>query len=458
MNDEDFLSDLRAELKRPSFFPLVLRLSFIALRRRKTSFPPGFFVSGRLFGFARRNACLRLWQRLRNRKTELVEADFFSGDFYLACNRDVEVAGWNPWLHYQLFGRAEGRSPHPLVNPRFLASELEVGLADAVDVYLSESDYWHVSPSEYVDVWGFLRAGKSDGIRHPFVQMLEDGFATEPWVSQRLQIINLSLAGANAFELQALAVISSLNGAKALWQEIRVIRRRDVSNAEELSQKCLQCIPGFGLFGESGTYFPHGPSLISSDQSTVAGPDQVIFLAAEGKLVSSTLIYMTGNLSVETLEVILPNLKSNSAVAPSSLEQEQALRYLKSQMKFDIQILAFGVKAAISPTEIIEVEGENRVSNREWDNVRVESVDFQKVSILLGRNESERSLINPKITELLVRGAHLCIVDGETIAPWLPTLWQSEAIFFGEETSRWISIARLTTQCAPLVGVSDILI
>lgn len=458
MKNPDFLSDLRTEIKRASFFPLILRLSLVALRHKKSSFPPGFFVSGSFFNFGHKNACLSLWRRLRNRKSETDTADIFSGDFYLACNRDVEQAGWNPWLHYQMLGRFEGRSPHPLINPRFLANELKVGISDAVDLYLSNEKNWFVAPSEYVDVWGFLRAGNSDGIRNPFVQMLEDGFVIEPWVSQRLQIINLSLTKADSFQLEALAVIHSLNGARALWDEIRTIPRNDVRSAEELSRTSIYCIPGYGLFGESGTYLPCNSTLISPDKSTIVGPDKVIFIATEEKSMQSGLVFMTGNMSIENLDSVVRKLTKNSLVAPSSSVQEQVLRCLKLQINSEMEILPYGLQVAINPTEIIQVDGENHFNERVWHAGKIVSVDFSKVSILLSKDESEKSLTDPKTMELLSRGAHLCIVDTDALYPWLPTLWRSETIFFGDDARRWASSVRDSTKCFPLNRVQEILL
>ncbi|PTX57737.1 GT2 family glycosyltransferase [Litoreibacter ponti] len=74
----------------------------------------------------------------------------FDRSFYLAQNQDVHEAGIDPQKHFKAHGRAELRNPHPLIDLKYIASQLEGSDSDPLDALSSSGS--RVNPSPIFDV------------------------------------------------------------------------------------------------------------------------------------------------------------------------------------------------------------------------------------------------------------------------------------------------------------------
>jgi glycosyltransferase involved in cell wall biosynthesis len=86
----------------------------------------------------------------------------FDSYWYSTCNPDVVTAGEDPWRHYQLHGRDEGRSPHALFDRAwYLEAYPDVRDRD-VDPFLDWASRTDRNPNEFMEVDWYLA-------RHPEV-------------------------------------------------------------------------------------------------------------------------------------------------------------------------------------------------------------------------------------------------------------------------------------------------
>jgi hypothetical protein len=72
----------------------------------------------------------------RDNEITLRRSGLFQSAFYLARNQDVSSAGFDPLLHYHLFGWREGRRPNPHFDPLWYASAYAEALNPAIDPLL----------------------------------------------------------------------------------------------------------------------------------------------------------------------------------------------------------------------------------------------------------------------------------------------------------------------------------
>ncbi len=89
----------------------------------------------------------------------------FDRHWYAVSNPDVSAAGIDPWLHYVLHGRLEGRSPHPLFDRAWYVAHYPQAVADGADPFIDWATTGvtaHRNPNEFVDIEWYLR-------RHPEV-------------------------------------------------------------------------------------------------------------------------------------------------------------------------------------------------------------------------------------------------------------------------------------------------
>ena len=83
---------------------------------------------------------------------------YFDPAFYLASNPDIAGAGIDPLLHFIDTGIAELRSPHPLVDLRYILAEdaLALGATPQIEALVDLLEYDLASPSPYFDPQHYL--------------------------------------------------------------------------------------------------------------------------------------------------------------------------------------------------------------------------------------------------------------------------------------------------------------
>ena len=112
---------------------------------------------------------------------------YFDPAFYLATNPDIASAGIDPLLHFIDTGIAELRSPHPLVDLRYILAEDSqvLGAVPQVEALVDLLEYDLASPSPYFDPPHYLEqlTGGAPGnglLRHFLQHGLRAGFTPNP--------------------------------------------------------------------------------------------------------------------------------------------------------------------------------------------------------------------------------------------------------------------------------------
>lgn len=96
---------------------------------------------------------------------------YFDRDFYLAGNPDVRGAQIDPLLHFIESGIAEGRSPHPMVDLKFIAGQHGDALGNPpdLDALVDLLDEGALSPSPYFDAEDYLGQFTADAPARGFL-------------------------------------------------------------------------------------------------------------------------------------------------------------------------------------------------------------------------------------------------------------------------------------------------
>ncbi|AYF98346.1 glycosyltransferase [Protaetiibacter intestinalis] len=275
------------------------------------------------------------------------EHPLFSASFYRATNPDIASAGIDPWLHYQVFGRAEGRSPHPFIDVSRLAGQLPDTLtAVVVDAYLMRREHWLLSPSPYIETEHFAAAGPWDGVTHPLVQIAEQ-YPAEPWVRARLSLIDL--VDARSPERHALAALMMLDPRRVHAGRLSVWSRTAPPPSD--SHGAFRVVPGF-FAGLDGTEIVAiGREVVSRDGTAVRNR-HVVAIADDGeRYTASTLVVAIGELDHRALGALASRLDGGDIVAPVDVQQERALNIA------GVRTLPFG-RQAIVEARHLELCGE----------------------------------------------------------------------------------------------------
>jgi hypothetical protein len=373
-------------------------------RSGRTAFPSPLML--RRASSPSRASLLRRVAAVVRRTRVGAETPGFSADFYRAAHPDIAQAGISPWLHYQVRGRIEGRSPHPLIDLEWLSDAIpDTRRADLVDVYLTERRYWAVAPGPYVDVERFMVAGPWDGVTHPFLQILRESHG-EPWVRNRLRLTDLAANHRDAY-LAGVGVLTGYRPAGGVsafraWTIDLHARRPTAADVR------WTVIPGF-MMGADGVAHWVSERVVSPGQDAIRVADLVITRDTERRQRVGQLVYLTGSLGRDELLAA----GADAVVAPATAEQERALRlFLPSA-----QVLAYGEQVRVVAERVRVVEGTQLTS----EEGRPAGGDVLVVSA------DER--VRPDVVGLVQAGVALVTIDRQGAAPWVPVLSSGRRIF-----------------------------
>jgi O-antigen biosynthesis protein len=119
------------------------------------------------------NATAQYLARRPAERTTLALSPYFDAAFYAALNADVLGEGGDALLHFLDRGAAELRSPHPLIDLRYIASRnpLILGERPSVDGLLDLLDHDLADPSPYFDLefYAEQRGGTRGGALRDFL-------------------------------------------------------------------------------------------------------------------------------------------------------------------------------------------------------------------------------------------------------------------------------------------------
>lgn len=410
------LAELRGELA--ASYPAVSTRALLAIARRYglDEFPAGFLVAGRLARRGADGARAHLAAALRGESGH----PLFSPQYYGLTNPDVAAAGVAAWAHYQRFGRAEGRSPHPLIDPGTLGAALTDSLPrDVVDDFLGDRRAWFVDPGPYADVSSFVLSGRWSGSAHPTIELASqlDG----PWVHSRLMLVDSRSSDDAQARLVAGAYLLTRGGGRS-----RLGRLRDFETGSS-EEGLATVVPGFLLARGEIEVERTGTLAVSPDGTAVRIAGGVVALAVTAPGTTTSLTYVTGTLARHELAALVRGVAATSGtIAPVDRAQEIALRQLRRDLDLPgATVLEYGVQVLLDAGEVRVVAGSTHPSppERPWSTTG----DERDAAVALRASQRRRATGDPLLRAFLAAGASLCLVDDAGLNTWLPVL-QSRAL------------------------------
>jgi hypothetical protein len=351
----------------------------------------------------------------------------FSSAFYSLKYTDVAAAEVSPWVHYQVFGHREARSPHPLLDPAFMrqwipgSSPLTI-----VDTYLSSPEYWTIDTSPYLDTQRFILESETDGLRPPIMRILASD-APEAWLGFKLMLIDAASPEAAVARLNAAAFLVARHANRA-WQRQLVSWNRGGGQPDApTAGGRFTVVPGYFLGQNETVVSLLGEDAASPDLTMLRLETEYLSLTELSWLVAERLIFVRSGLDRGDAEAILSSGSGGAlVVAPSSLEQEAALAALAARLRLDgVIILPFGQQANVESEALAIVDREpGPVEAWEW-SAKAEAGDVLFV-IPPGRSIGENTV--ESIDEWLTKGSSLLTADPAGFTAWSHLLDRSHVV------------------------------
>ena len=423
------LEVLRAELRRsyPKLEPD--RLLNIAREHRLLQFPEGFLVAGDVSSEAQPN----LEAMARADATSAQLHPLFSAAFYLLLYPDVAAAGVPAWLHYQVHGRAEGRSPHPLIDVDFLAVSVpEIPRQYLVDHYLSDPALWTADPGPYVECRRFMLAGKWDAATNPLLQIVA-GQIGGPWIHERLLLVDSSSDDAAQARLTAAGYLLGVDtrsrlATVRLWP--RTLSEPDASDR-------FTVVPGYFLGSLDRSHALTSTSVVSPDRTFVTLATELLSLTTGEEIQSSALIFIEGDQEHATLRKTVAAAQLGAAIATHSSVQAEALALIIEKLdRGDLRLLRCGYQTTVITPTLVRIAAAAAPKVQLWNsgtaatNVARSAAAASSAATIIVLPESHWKLATADfaIRTAISGGASLCLVGASGWAPWHRVLEHHEAI------------------------------
>lgn len=342
------LRAIRAELAES--YPRVRPLRVLSILRRSglRRFPAGLLLDAPPSSPSPSGAFAMLFRAGRPRLARgLARHPLFSSEFYRAVNPDIVASGADPWLHFQVFGRTEGRVPHPLIDLDFLSQAMPATIrAELLDRYLADPALWTSEPGPYVECARFMLDGPWDGTTNPLVQVVRDHLSG-PWVHQRLMLIDSQVvADARAVVIGA-GILLARRGARAAPGAL--VSWGPASAGEDLAAPArYTVVPGFFVGAEGRTLSSNDAEVMSADSTLIRTGSGYLSLPAGDDLTVARLLVITADLEGATLASRAASASPADAIAPHSVRQYDALVGLG----LPARILPYGTQVGVRADEL----------------------------------------------------------------------------------------------------------
>ncbi len=344
------LEELRRELTASYPSILIDRLVSIARRHGLDRFPEGFLVSGSLAdrGPAGARARLRAIRRTASGQ-DAPPHPLFSDGFYRLCNPDVAATGTPAWAHYQVFGRSENRSPHPLIDVSHLAAWLpDTSRGSVVDEYLMIPDNWTADPGPYVDCQKFLLHGNWDGTTNPLVQIVTRRLGA-PWVHQRLLLVDSDSDLPDVARLTAIGYLLSRSTARARLSRLWASSRTTALAGEHTATAEFVVVPGFFLGAAGGTVAEAATTTVSPDLTVVRLHTEYVGIRSGSSVPAEKLYFVDRELGADALRSLVEASPKGTAVAAFSGDQEATITALARELaRTDLTVLPWGRQVRVT--------------------------------------------------------------------------------------------------------------
>ena len=419
--DGELLRSLRAALRES--FPAIPVGGLLQIARRSgaTRFPPGFLVAGELADRSRTGP-RGLLTRLAKGDESTPVHPLFSAEFYRLANPDLAGASVAAWLHYQVYGRVEERSPHPLIDLKYLGAALEgVAVSDLLDTYLGDSGRWTAEPGPYVDCLRFMLLGEWDHETNPLEQIVSRHLSSH-WVHSRLMLVDAGSQSEAVARLAAVGFLLARSGAHTrLAPLLRWTHGSPTHGSPTHDATEHKVIPGFLLTSGATVAASTGTAAVSPDLTAVRLRDETIGIRSGARVRSPRLYWLEGSVGRAALHDLVAGIEGDAVVAPSSAAQETSLRQLRRDLGRDrVTVLALGVQSTVEADELVIVPAEPAEAPPlwNWDS----APDYTSTAIVLAEQHRLRATGDPRLRAALAAGAELCLVAEGRLNSWLPQL------------------------------------
>ncbi len=404
--ENDALIELRTLFAR-DFPELDLAAVRRVLRRHRLSRPPAGLLLERL---------------PRDRDADAVrhagDHPLFSLGYYLAAHPDVAAAGVPAWLHYQVFGRVEGRPPHPFVNVAWLREALpDVAPGLELDRYLADRSAWFAEPGPYTEAARFALSGLWSTKEAPLVEIVRS-HSNGPWVHHSLMLIDLAGEPSTA----RLAAVSSVLGAVPEGVKTPTLAVWSDGHSEPTGLPGpYVVVPGYFAGAAGVRIWSNRDTAVSPDRTAVATRDEVVTVTAGPRVAGSELVLFTSHAGRADLSAAIRDAVPATVFAPSSKAGEVSLRQLSDELgRPDLKVLSFGAQATVS-AERIELRSPERAPLPPAAPADI-AADARGTAIVLPLELRNRAVTDPRVRDALVAGAALCLIDGHGLQSWLPVI------------------------------------
>jgi hypothetical protein len=354
----------------------------------------------------------------------------FSSAFYRWNNADVAASGVSPWLHYQVFGYREARSPHPLLDAAYLAQWLpDASRLTAVDGYLGSPDRWLLDTSPYLDSESFLLESEPDVTSPPLARILAST-RPESWLSFKLLLIDTAAPDQLKSRLTAAAFLVSRHPHRPSKQLESWLRQSPGlasvrSEPGVLKRARFAVVPGYFLGADGRTVLEIGDAATSTDLTLVRLQREYVGLAALSPTTADRLYFVVSAIGSATAARLMSHDEGTVVIAPSTPEQGRALSALAARLgRRNVIVLAHGTQTGIDAGSAEIIRDDVR-AQAEWRWPA--SADPREVTFVVPAAVGLNSATTTSIGRWLGRGASLLSVDETGVNPW-PQLLDREHV------------------------------
>jgi hypothetical protein len=429
-NELECLREIRFDMAASYPRIRVFRIFRILRKFRVRRLPVGLLIDASSLGVALMKLFKAQVPRLARR---MAWHPLFDSGAYLALYPDVASSRAAPWLHYQVFGRVEARTPHPFIDVDILsASMLGVPIGEVVDRYLALPETWTLDSSAYVDCQRFLLSGQWDGRSHPLVQLLTTQLHG-PWVHHRLLLTDSTVADVNTARRIAVSTLLAKAGVTGRTSEFKLwLEDPDVSQ-NDATAGLYTVIPGFFL-GLNGTALvANSAQVLSADASMIRLNGEFIGRVVGQVIKAQQLAYLNGPLSKEALRELLRGSPEDTVIAPSSMRQQLAVQLLIDELGCDAaRVLEVGRQTRIQ-VEKVSIIAEEATSPTEIELPVKNSVDATMTALIVPRNRGVDIASDLELMALIQAGALLCLSHNDSIVDWVPLLRTRNLVLVTED-------------------------
>jgi len=419
----DELRSTYPEINVPALFHILKQF-------RLREFPAAFLMAGGVRDRSELGARSMLSHAADGEKSRAIHwHPLFSSEYYDAVNPDIAAAGVPPWLHYQVHGRAEGRSPHPLVDCEYLSvSVSEVLRSEVIDRYLTSPELWVFDTSPYVDCQKFVLSGDWDGVTNPLVQIVTH-YLDSQWVRKRLMIVDAASASTARTRMIGSSVLLTKNKPGSQFAPLSIWATRSESAQPATAESAAEytVVPGFFLGSHGRELWSVEGVRMSPDSTVIRLATEFLSLGVGRSLSTDVLVHVTGACLRGDLTRIVRAAAGPTAISPNSSAQELALTQIVEAFHAShVDVLPHGTQTRVTARRVILAppSEESSVPVWSWSDLHPST----GMAIVLTDQHSHRALNDHRLKSLLSAGASLCIVTETNLSVWLPILQNRDVV------------------------------